>query len=70
LIGGALARCNALKGPALRFHPDVGVPGKHRSRDVARDAHNYLVARAGLSQLGDSGGAAKGGIPSILGGEL
>src|SRR5450759_5318741 len=35
----------------LCFHPNLGVAREYGLRDVASDAHDHLVARAGLRQL-------------------
>ena len=43
-ISLALARGDLVEGAPLRFHPHVGVAGKHGARDVAGDAHNNFSA--------------------------
>jgi hypothetical protein len=48
LVCGPLARSNLVEGVPFRFHPHVGVTGEHGTRHVPRNAHDYLVARAGL----------------------
>ena len=53
LVGAALARGNLIQGPPFRLHPHVRVAREHSARDVARDAHDHLIAGARLGELRD-----------------
>ena len=48
-----MLRRDLVEGVPLRFHPHVGVPGKHGARDVAGYAHDHLVAGARFSEFRD-----------------
>jgi hypothetical protein len=53
LLGRAPTYRDLVEAAPFRFHPDVGITGKHRARDVAGDAHDHLVTGARLSEFRD-----------------
>src|ERR1035437_1054126 len=64
-VGRILARGDLVEGAPFRFHPYVGIAGKHGARDVPGDAHDHLVASSRIVEFRCQG-AALGLQPALL----
>jgi hypothetical protein len=51
LVSRALACGDLIQSAPFRFHPHVGVAREHGARSVPGDAHDRLVASAGLGKF-------------------